>query len=103
MNMHVLKNSADYPYILEIARTTDVSYTDGAFKLKPAGFLLPGGFKIKCKTTGVLKVQYLGDADDRIVDLTITENDIHLWLSDRLVKIVESGTTIPAENILIGW
>lgn len=93
------KNSADFTNILEIASTSDVTYNTGIFRLSQE----PGGFKIKVAVTGTIKVHYLGDAADRIVDLVVTDNDTNVWLADRIDRIVETGTTVETASILIGW
>lgn len=98
--MSISKNSAGFENILEISKTSAVVFANGEFK-KPGNSNL--GFKIKAAAAGTIQVHYQGDADDRIVGLVVGINDVQVWLSDRVDRIVQSGTTIAANNILVGW
>lgn len=102
--MSINKNSAGFETIFEVATTDDVAFASGEFYATyETGNRVNSGFKIKASATGTIKVQYMGDDSGRVVDLVITSNDLHVWLSDRIKRIIESGTTVPAGNILVGW
>jgi hypothetical protein len=91
------KNSLGHPVIFEPVQTADVdiSATDFASPHRYGG-------KVKCKSTGTLKVHYVGDANDVKRDLVVQETEV--WLSDRIDIVYKTGTDITtAGDLIFGW
>ena len=99
--MSINKNSAGFETIFEIATTSDVAFTNGVFKSPNDK---TSGFKLKSSVAGTVRVHYQGDASDRFVDLVVGENDVNVWLSDRIDQVLEAGlVTITASNLIVGY
>lgn len=92
--MGTIKNALGDNAIVEITKTKDVVYVGGECEAHREGSLF------RTKSTGNLKVVFAGDDDAREVILTIDE--VNRWQHDRIKRIIEVGTTIPAADILLG-
>lgn len=91
------KNSLGHPVIFEPVQTATVDLSGGDF-IAPHRY----GGKVKSKTTGLLKVHYVGDDAGVIRDLQVVETDV--WLSDRIDIIHQTGTEIlTAGDLIFGW
>lgn len=84
-----------YP-IIEIAKTQQVVYNGGLCKVGH-----PHGGKLKCTSTGVVMARYVFDPPGTIRAIKISVPDE--WGVDRIGEIYQSGTTIPMQNIIIGY
>lgn len=82
--------------ITQITKTDLVSYTSGAYNVKSRK-----GALIKCSEAGTIRVEYLNDPDGTTRD--IETSGIQEWMPDRIRKIHETGTTVTAASILIGY
>jgi|GEM_PF-6521908 len=92
-----IKNSLGKPIIFEIAQTSDVDISGG-------DFIAPhrDGGKVKSKSSGTLKVHYVGDDANIKRDLIIQETDV--WISDRIDVIYQNGSDITfAGDLIFGW
>jgi len=84
--------------LIEIVKSKAVSYTGGE-----ADFSLENvnGVKIKASSTGVVEAQLAGNdsGDWELINIDISNQ----YSDERVLKVRESGTTIPVADLRIGY
>jgi|GEM_PF-5913006 len=82
--------------ITQITKTSLVAFSGGEF-VAPAEH----GMLFRCSEAGNIQVQYLNDPEG--THRTIPLSGINEWLPDRILKIIEAGTTVSVASITVGY